>query len=88
MRKYNEDVDEVSAYEMLTQKLEHAVEAEKEEDSKSESKKEEKSTLDKILNSSVTRQGGRTAASLITRTLLGVLGLGGSTSRRRKKTWF
>ncbi len=88
MRKYNEDVDEVSAYEMLTQKLEHAVEAEKEEDSKSESKKEEKSTLDKILNSSVTRQVGRTAASLITRTLLGVLGLGGSTSRRRKKTWF
>nr|MBP6314639.1 DUF853 family protein [Chitinophagaceae bacterium] len=85
--KYNEDVDEVSAYEMLTQKLEHAAATEKEVEAKTESKKEEKSTLDKILNSSVTRQVGRTAASLITRTLLGVLGLGGSTTRR-KKTWF
>jgi hypothetical protein len=85
--KYNEDVDEVSAYEMLTQKLEHAAATEKEVEAKTESKKEEKSTLDKILNSSVTRQVGRTAASLITRTLLGVLGLGGSTTRR-KKSWF
>lgn len=85
--KYNEDVDEVSAYEMLTQKLEHAAETDKVTEAKTESKKEEKSTLDKILNSSVTRQVGRTAASLITRTLLGVLGLGGSTTRR-KKTWF
>jgi hypothetical protein len=67
--------------------LEHAAEADKVTEAKTESKKEEKSTLDKILNSSVTRQVGRTAASLITRTLLGVLGLGGSTTRR-KKTWF
>jgi hypothetical protein len=48
----------------------------------------EKSTLDTILTSSVGRQVGRTAASMITRTLLGVLGFGASRSSRKKSSWF
>lgn len=88
MRKYNEETDEVSAYEMLTQKLANAASSEEEkEEAKPASKKAEKSTLDTILSSSVTRQVGRTAANIITRTLLGVLGLGGKTTKR-KSSWF
>jgi len=87
-RKYNEEIDEVSAYEMLNQKLAVAAQQVAEEEAeKPASKKEEKSTLDTILSSSVTRQVGRTAANIITRTLLGVLGLGGKTTRR-KSGWF
>jgi len=87
-RKYNEETDEISAYEMLTQKLEAASQnAEEAEETKTTSKKAEKSTLETILSSSVTRQVGRTAASIITRGLLGVLGLGGR-STRRKSSWF
>ena len=51
------------------------------------SAKPEKSTMEKVLESSVTRQIGRTAANLITRSLLGALGLGGR-SRTRKSSWF
>lgn len=87
-RKYNEEIDEVSAYEMLNQKLAVAAQQDAEEEAeKPASKKEEKSTLDTILSSSVTRQVGRTAASIITRGLLGILGLGGKTTRR-KSSWF
>jgi hypothetical protein len=87
MRKYNEEVDEISAYEMLNQKLANAAEPEEKPAEKSASKKQEKSTLDTILSSSVTKQVGRTAASIITRGLLGILGLGGKTTRR-KSSWF
>lgn len=90
--KYNKEIDSESAYEMLNEKLEEATE---EEVTKAEKKrpgrpKKEKSTLEKILSSPTTRQIGRTAASILTRTLLGVLGLGGTTRRRRKKksSWF
>ena len=73
---------------MLNQKLAVAAQQDAEEEAeKPASKKEEKSTLDTILSSSVTRQVGRTAANIITRTLLGVLGLGGKTTRR-KSGWF
>ncbi|MCC7029295.1 MAG: DUF853 family protein [Chitinophagaceae bacterium] len=88
LHKYNEEVDEISAYEMLTQKLANAAdEADDQPVKKSAAKKEEKSTLDTILSSSVTKQVGRTAASIITRGLLGILGLGGKTTRR-KSSWF
>lgn len=88
--KYNQVVDPVSAYELLQEKLIKAVDedSENEEVPRSKPKKEEKGTLETILGSPVTRQVGRTAASVITRTLLGVLGLGGSTTRRKKSGWF
>ncbi|MBK6977237.1 MAG: DUF853 family protein [Cytophagaceae bacterium] len=79
--KYNEIIDRESAYEILNGKLDEADEA---EDSPKNSGKKEKSTLETILNSSVTRQIGRTAASIITRSLLGALGMSG----KKTKSWF
>jgi hypothetical protein len=48
----------------------------------------EKSTLEKILDSGAARQVERTAASIITRSLLGALGFGSSRSRSRSKGFF
>jgi hypothetical protein len=92
-RKYNEVIDTASAYELLNEKLSKANdegrqnETDDEEVSEKAGKKE-KSTLESILDNPVARQVGRTAASVITRTLLGVLGLGGTTRRRKKTSWF
>ena len=47
------------------------------------SAKPEKSWTD----NTVVKQAGRTAASILTRSLLGVLGLGGTTRRRKKTGW-
>ena len=48
--------------------------------------------MESVLNNTTTRQIGRTVAREITRGLLGVLGIGGRTSRKRKsfkrKGWF
>jgi uncharacterized protein len=81
-KKYNEVIDRESAYEILNEKLNTADESEETEESPKG--KQEKSTLETILSSSVTRQIGRTAASIITRSLLGALGLGG----KKKTSWF
>jgi len=49
----------------------------------------EKSTVEKVLTSTTARQVGRTVARELTRGLLGVLGIGGSSaSRRKKSSWF
>lgn len=87
-RKYETEVDSQSAYEILNAKLAEAEEkstAAAEQASNGRRVKEEKSTVEKILESSVTRQVGRTAANIITRSLLGALGLGG---RSRKRSIF
>jgi DNA helicase HerA-like ATPase len=89
VKKYNQELDSDSAYEMLTAKLEEAAgQEEKEKEARQPVKKvkEEKTMLEEMLDSSAARQVGRTAASVITRTLLGALGLGGST-RRKKTLW-
>lgn len=84
-KKYDQVVDTKSAYEILNAKLEEAAARETEEKpAGKKTAKQEKSTAEKILDSSVTRQIGRTAANIITRSLLGALGLGG----RRKKSIF
>jgi hypothetical protein len=95
VKKYAETDDRESACEILTSKLEEAAQktAEQKEATKPSSRKEEKeekSTLEKVLENPVTKQIGRTAASVITRSLLGALGLGGKSSSRRKKSssWF
>lgn len=87
-RKYENEVDSQSAYEILNAKLEEAAEKTGSADQQPQGGKrvrEEKSTVEKILESSVTRQVGRTAANIITRSLLGALGLGG---RSRKRSIF
>lgn len=89
VKKYNQEIDSESAYELLTAKLEEAAgEAEREKEEKQPAKKAkaEKNILEEMLDSSAARQAGRTAANMITRTLLGALGLGG-TSRRKKTLW-
>lgn len=89
VRKYAETVDAESAYEILNEKLEEA-EAKSEAVKKEKKVKEEPSVLEKVLDNPVSRQVQRTAASIITRSLLGALGLGGRSSSRSKKksSWF
>ena len=78
--RYNQEVDSQSAYEILTEKLNIAAEEkETEKPARSGRQAAEKS----IFDNPTVRQVGRTAASIITRSLLGVLGLGGSTRRRK-----
>ena len=85
--KYNEVIDRESAFEILKKKLEVS---EKEEEEQKEVKEKEKpqapSTVEKVLKSTAVRQVGTTVARELTRGLLGVLGLGGSS--RKKKSWF
>jgi uncharacterized protein len=77
--KYNAEVDSVSAYELLDEKLKEAGEnVEREKEAKKTVKKDKT-----ILDNPMVKQAGRTAASIITRSLLGVLGLGGRSGRRK-----
>ncbi len=80
VKKYNIIVDSESAYEILNAKLKEAASKEEVEEKKSTaSTKKEESFFDNPM----VKQVGRTAAGIITRSLLGVLGLGGR-SRSRK----
>ena len=87
--KYNETIDRESAYEMLNRKLEISKTPKDEPLPKyTPTKKtqgrprQEKSTFEKVLTSTTTKQVGRTIARELARGLLGVLGLGGTTRRR------
>jgi DNA helicase HerA-like ATPase len=85
--KYNQLVDSESAYEMLTEKLEVAADQAETMERKPESRKAAKE--EDIFDNPILKQAGRTAASIITRSLLGALGVSSSTRRRKKSTsWF
>ncbi|MBL7734105.1 MAG: DUF853 family protein [Chitinophagaceae bacterium] len=88
--KYAKTVDSESAYEILTAKLKEAASLQETapKPTASASRKPEKTTAEKILDNSVTRQIGRTAANIITRSLLGALGLGAKRSAKKKSGWF
>ena len=96
MQKYNEEIDRESAYEILTGKIEDAqsIEAqeqleEQNEKARKTSRRGEKSTFEKVVNSTTTRQIGRTVAREITRGILGVLGIKTTRRRSTKRTgWF
>ena len=82
--KYNESIDSESAYEMLTGKLQQASQTAAQEKQAKQAEKTSAGRTPKdesILDSPMMRQVERTAASVLTRSLLGVLGLGG---RRRR----
>ncbi|MBT8377999.1 MAG: DUF853 domain-containing protein [Ignavibacteria bacterium] len=88
--KYNETIDRNSAYEILTEKLRVSQELEDKPIKKSKRTKEstrrtrrKKSTVEKVLTSTTSKQIGRTLAREFMRGILGVLGLGGTTRRRR-----
>lgn len=91
--KYNEEIDRESAYELLTEKLEEAreeeLQAEKELQQEAAAKTSrrrqaaEPSMLESLSKNTMMRQLGRTVARELTRGLLGVLGVGGTTRKRR-----
>ncbi|RYF84035.1 MAG: DUF853 family protein, partial [Chitinophagaceae bacterium] len=83
--KYNQEVDSESAYEILTEKLKEAAENAPVETRKKT--KEEPSTFEKITNNTVVKSMARTAGNSIVRSLLGALGLGGRTTKK-KSSWF
>lgn len=90
-RKYNQEVDRESAYEILTGKIAEAAEQAPAEERPRAGKaeKEEPGMIETIAKDPLARQIGRTVARELTRGLLGVLGLGGSRRTTRKKTgWF
>ena len=80
--KYNQVIDSQSAYEILTDKLQQA--AEKTADSGAGTPGKPAKKEESFLDNPMVRQAGRTAASIITRSLLGALGLGG----RSRKSLF
>jgi len=86
--KYNKVIDSQSAYEMLTAKLQNAAENPPETPKATKAAKPEESTFEKVANSSVTKSLMRTAGNTIVRSLLGSLGLGGRTTRRKSTNWF
>lgn len=75
--KYNQVINRESAYEILSNKLDRARKDDHQEEMKTQRKSavREKSTLEKVLSSTTTRQIGRSIAMEITRGLLGVLGI-------------
>ncbi|MBP6540618.1 MAG: DUF853 family protein [Saprospiraceae bacterium] len=97
--KYDEVINRESAYEILTGKIESAQseevqrklqEQQQEVPTARASGRPEKSTFEKVMDSQVTKQIGRTVAQTLTRGLLGVLGIKTSTSRSttRKNSWW
>ena len=87
--KYNQAINSESAYEILTSKLEQAAQKTSEIAAEKKALKEEGSSAKKeesILDNPILKSVGRTAANIITRSLLGALGMGGRSSR--SKSWF
>lgn len=76
---YNKIVDNESAYEILNEKLKEAAKDDDEKKQRKKSAKEDKGFFDDPVVRSMTRTAGNT----IVRSLLGVLGLGGRSSRRK-----
>jgi DNA helicase HerA-like ATPase len=86
--KYGQTIDSESAYEILTAKLNAAAEQQEEtKDDKKTTTKEAPSTFEKVANNTIVKSMVRTAGNTIVRSLLGALGLGGRTTRK-KSGWF
>ena len=92
--KYNQVVDSESAYEILNEKINQAEQRTEEIKKMEQQAKEEKKTAGRqpketdFLDNPIVRSAGRTAATMITRSLLGVLGLGGTTRRKKSSKSF
>lgn len=86
--KYNRTVDHDSAYEMLERKVQERLQQEVEEEQDRPARKTTSSSQGGFFDHPVVKQVGRTAASVLTRSLLGALGLTGarrvSSSRKRR----
>jgi hypothetical protein len=84
IRKYNQNIDRESAYEILQGKIDAAREAEKQAELQEQREKasrttsrrrREKTVIEQIMDSPTTRQIGRTVARELTRGMLSVLGV-------------
>jgi hypothetical protein len=87
VKKYNLDIDEESAFEMLTKKLEaKLVEQSSQEEIKQEEKQgnNEKSMIEKVSQNPVTK----IIVKELARGLLGALGLGSTRKGSKKTSWF
>lgn len=81
--KYAKEIDSDSAYEILTRKLEAAAAAAPQEEEKPATGNGSRTTREpSFFDNPVVKQVGRTAASVITRSLLGALGMTGRSRRR------
>jgi DNA helicase HerA-like ATPase len=87
VKKYSEAIDSQSAYEMLTAKLEVAASKSAEGGDNRRANKKTKEE-ESIFDNPIMKQAGRTAASIITRSLLGALGVSSSSRRRKSSSWF
>jgi uncharacterized protein len=87
VKKYSEVIDRESAFEMLNAKIQNAAKEAEEKAPAAKPGKVEKTTFEKIIASPVTRSVGVTIAGALTRGLLGALGLGGR-STKKKKSFF
>ena len=88
IKKYNQEIDRESAYEILNGKITEAAEHVQEQTQTKSTKAKTKpkpSVVQTIVKDPLTRQIGRTVARELTRGLLGVLGIGG---KRKKTGWF
>ncbi len=96
VKKYNQEIDRESAYEILTGKIEEAQSREAQQRLKElnekatrHSRKKDPTLWEKIFNSTTGRQVARTFTRELTRGLLGGLGVRKTTRRsRRRKGWF
>lgn len=90
--KYAEVMDRESAYEILSAKIEDATSDQHKKviTQQRTNAKKEKSTLEKVLSNTTTRQIGRTVAREVTRGILDILGVKTTTRRsaRKKTGWF
>ena len=88
-KKYNNIVDSESVYEILNSKLEEAAqktEAQAEEKKAAKQTKSSTKKEDGFFDNPIIKSAERTAVNMITRSLLGALGLGGRS--RKTKSWF
>ena len=88
--KYNQDIDSQSAYEILTNKLKAATTGVTEESRPTSNKtaKPTTSAFEKVANNTIVKSMLRTAGNGIVRSLLGSLGLGGRTTKKKGAGWF
>ena len=84
--KYDEVINRESAYEILTTKLENTPEPEVKQPAKRTSTRQEKTTFEKVLDSQLTKQVGRTMGTTLVRGILGMIT--GKNSTKKKTGWF
>lgn len=84
---YNKELNRESAADVLAEKIQNAEEREMAEEEVPPSRRG-KSTIEKVFDSTVTRQVGRTVARELTRGLLGMFGIKTTATRKKTKSWF